>query len=163
MAQIIGIGANVFDTLFRLDHFPTEDKKQQAQSVTESGGGPCGTGLVAAAKLGASAAFIGNCSDDRAGQFLQADFQKYGVDTAYMTPVANTTAFASCIWKKLKLSGTDLCGADFFGTSLRGMDLSDCIIAGISVSDNFRELQGLTISSHQALELVRLLGVKLKA
>ena len=98
MAQIIGIGANVFDTLFRLDHFPTEDKKQQALSVTESGGGPCGTGLVAAAKLGASTAFIGNCSDDRAGQFLLADFQKYGVDTAYMTPVANTTAFASCIW-----------------------------------------------------------------
>lgn len=98
MAQITGIGANVFDTLYRLDSFPAEDTKQKAQSVTESGGGPCGTGLVAAAKLGASAAYIGHCSDDRAGQFLQADFEKYGVDTSYMTPIAGTTGFVSCIW-----------------------------------------------------------------
>lgn len=98
MAQITGIGANVFDTLFRLDSFPTEDTKQKALSVTESGGGPCGTGLVAASKLGASAAYIGFCSDDRAGQFLQADFKNYGVDTTYMTPIADTSAFLSCIW-----------------------------------------------------------------
>ena len=98
MAQITGIGANVFDTLFRLDSFPTEDTKQKALSVTESGGGPCGTGLVAASKLGASTAYIGFCSDDRAGQFLKSDFEKYGVDTTHMTPVADTAAFASCIW-----------------------------------------------------------------
>ena len=98
MAQITGIGANVFDTLFRLDSYPTEDTKQKAQSVTESGGGPCGTGLVAASKLGASAAYIGYCSDDRAGQFLQGDFEKYGVDTSCMTPIPGTTGFVSCIW-----------------------------------------------------------------
>lgn len=98
MAQITGIGANVFDTLLRLDTYPTEDTKQKAQSVTESGGGPCGTGLVAAAKLGASCTYIGNCSDDRAGQFLRADFEKYGVDTGLMTLVPDTSAFMSCIW-----------------------------------------------------------------
>ena len=98
MAQITGIGANVFDTLFRLDRFPTEDTKQKAVSVTESGGGPCGTGLVAAAKLGAKTAYIGYCSDDRAGQFLQADFENYQVDTTHMTPIAGTSAFVSCIW-----------------------------------------------------------------
>lgn len=98
MSEIVGIGANVFDTLFRLDTFPTEDTKQKACSVTESGGGPCGTGLVAAAKLGASAAYIGFCSDDNAGQFLQADFKRYGVDTSYMTEIPDTSAFVSCIW-----------------------------------------------------------------
>lgn len=98
MADIVGIGANVFDTLLRLDRYPTEDTKQKAVSVTESGGGPCGTGLVAAAKLGASCAYIGNCSDDRAEAFLRADFRKYGVDTAYMTAVPGTTGFCSYIW-----------------------------------------------------------------
>ena len=98
MIQVVGIGANVFDTLFRLDSYPTEDTKQQVLSVTESGGGPCGTGLVAASKLGASCAYMGNCSDDRAGKFLQADFEKYGVSTALMTPVPETSAFTSCIW-----------------------------------------------------------------
>ena len=98
MAQIVGIGANVFDTLYRLDTYPKEDTKMRAQSVTESGGGPCGTGLVAASKLGASCAYIGNCSDDGAGKFLRADFEKYGVSTEYMTPIENTGAFYSCIW-----------------------------------------------------------------
>lgn len=98
MAQITGIGANVFDTLFRLDRYPAEDTKQKAQSVTESGGGPCGTGLVAAAKLGADCAYIGNCSDDSAGAFLLEDFKRYGVDTTHMTPVADTSGFRSCIW-----------------------------------------------------------------
>ena len=81
MAQIVGIGANVFDTLYRLETFPKEDSKQKAVSVTESGGGPCGTGLVAASKLGASCAYIGNCSDDSAGKFLREGFEKYGVST----------------------------------------------------------------------------------
>lgn len=98
MVQITGIGANVFDTLFSLDRYPTEDTKQGACSVTESGGGPCGTGLVTAAKLGATCAYIGNCSDDRAGAFLRADFEKYGVDTALMTTVPDTQGFTSCIW-----------------------------------------------------------------
>ena len=96
--KIVGIGANVFDTLFRLDAFPTEDTKQGALSVTESGGGPCGSGLVAAAKLGAHCAYLGNCSDDSAGAFLVEDFRRYGVDTTLMIPVANTQAFRSCIW-----------------------------------------------------------------
>ena len=98
MAEIVGIGANVYDTLYRLEHYPQEDKKYKAESVTESGGGPCATGLVAAAKLGADCAYIGNCSDDSAGRFLQADFARYGVGTQLMTPVADTKAFCSCIW-----------------------------------------------------------------
>lgn len=98
MADITGIGASVFDTLYRLQSMPLEDTKQKAVSVTESGGGPCGTGLVAAAKLGASTAYIGFCSDDRAGAFLRADFHKYGVDTTHMTSIPDTTAFVSCIW-----------------------------------------------------------------
>lgn len=98
MPQICGIGANVYDTLFSLKTFPAEDSKQGAEAVTERGGGPCGTGLVAAAKLGARCAYIGTCSDDDAGRFLRADFEKYGVDTALMTPVAGTAAFRSCIW-----------------------------------------------------------------
>lgn len=98
MAQIVGIGANVFDTLFRLESYPTQDTKQKACSVTESGGGPCGTGLVAAAKLGAACAYIGNCSDDSAGVFLTEDFKRYGVDIAHMTPVSGTSGFRSCIW-----------------------------------------------------------------
>ena len=81
MIEIVGIGANVFDTLFAIEKYPREDTKMRADSVKQSGGGPCATGLVAAAKLGAKCAFIGNMTDDSAGRFLKEDFEKYGVDT----------------------------------------------------------------------------------
>ena len=98
MAQIVGVGANVFDTIYRLNTFPKEDSKQGAVTVTECGGGPCATGLVTAAKLGASCAYIGNSSDDGAGEFLRGDFLRYGVDTSFMQTISGTSGFRSCIW-----------------------------------------------------------------
>ena len=79
MINIVGIGANVCDTLLTIPNFPAEDTKMKASSAVQSGGGPCATGLVAASKPGESCAFIGNLSDDSAGSFLKADMEKYEV------------------------------------------------------------------------------------
>ena len=98
MTQIVGIGANVHDTIYRLDSYPSQDTKQKAVSITECGGGPCSTGLVAAAKLGAYCAYIGNVSDDATGEFLVKDLAAYGVDVSMTTRIPNTTGFRSCIW-----------------------------------------------------------------
>lgn len=98
MNKIVGIGANVFDTLYTVEKYPTEDTKMRADGVKASGGGPCATGLVAASKLGASCAFIGNLSDDNGGKFLKADFEKYGVDTGYIKIKPGYDTFCSCIW-----------------------------------------------------------------
>jgi len=98
MAQIVGVGANVHDTIYRLETFPQQDSKQKAVSVTECGGGPCTTGLVAAAKLGATCAYIGNVSEDATGKFLVEDLSFYGVDTSLVTSIPGTTGFRSCIW-----------------------------------------------------------------
>ena len=98
MAQIVGVGANVHDTIYRLETFPQQDSKQKAVSVTECGGGPCTTGLVAAAKLGATCAYIGNVSEDATGKFLVEDLSFYGVDTSLVTSIPGTTGFHSCIW-----------------------------------------------------------------
>lgn len=98
MSKIVGIGANVFDTLYTVDNYPTEDTKMCANSVKVSGGGPCATGLVAASKLGACCAFIGNLSDDNGGKFLKADFEKYGVSTDLIKIKSGFDTFCSCIW-----------------------------------------------------------------
>lgn len=98
MIEIVGIGANVFDTLFAIEKYPREDTKMRADSVKQSGGGPCATGLVAAAKLGAKCAFIGNMTDDSAGRFLKEDFEKYGVDTNCVKIKRGYDTFRSCIW-----------------------------------------------------------------
>jgi len=97
MPEIVGIGANVLDTLLSVAHYPTEDTKQKAEGIKQCGGGPCATGLCAAAKLGASAAFLGTVSDDSAGSFLIADFEKYGVSTEYIGRAAGCRAFTSYI------------------------------------------------------------------
>ena len=81
MSKIVGIGANVCDTLYVVQDFPEEDTKMRADSVKQSGGGPCATGLVAASKLGADCAYIGVLTDDGAGIFLKADMESYGVSS----------------------------------------------------------------------------------
>ena len=59
MSKIVGIGACVMDTLLTVPSYPKEDTKLRALSSRPAGGGPAATGIVAAAKLGVDAAFIG--------------------------------------------------------------------------------------------------------
>lgn len=97
MKKIVGIGANVCDTLITIPHYPSEDTKLRASSVIQSGGGPCATGLVAAAKLGAECAYIGTLTDDSAGMFLKDDLKKYGVSTELVTILRGYTSFSSYV------------------------------------------------------------------
>jgi len=97
MNKIVGIGAVVCDTLMVTDGFPPEDTKMRAESTVQSGGGPCATGLVAAAKLGEKAAFLGDLTDDAAGAFLMADFGRFGVDTSLIEVKPGFTSFTSFI------------------------------------------------------------------
>ena len=98
MSKIVGIGACVFDTLYTMPTYPTEDTKMRALSSKNAGGGPVATGLVAASKLGASAAYIGVLSDDSGGKYLMTDFEKYGVDTALVRVESGYRSFASVLW-----------------------------------------------------------------
>ena len=62
------------------------------------GGGPAGTGIVAASKLGAECSFIGNLSDDAGGVFLKGDFEKYGVSTDFIKIHPGKISFTCQIW-----------------------------------------------------------------
>ena len=98
MAKIVGIGANVFDTLYNVPSYPTEDTKMRATASKSAGGGPVATGLVAAAKLGAKTAYIGVLSDDNGGKFLKEDFEKYCVATDLISVMSGYRSFASVLW-----------------------------------------------------------------
>lgn len=122
MSKIVGIGANVCDTLYSVPTYPSEDTKLRAESMTQAGGGPCATGLVAASKLGAKTAFIGNLTDDNAGKFLAEDFEKWGVSTEYVNILKGYTSFSSCIWlAKDEASRTCV----FFKGDVPPLELSD--------------------------------------
>lgn len=98
MAKIVGIGANVFDTLYNIPTYPTEDTKMRATASKTAGGGPVATGLVAAQKLGEDTAYIGVLSDDNGGKFLKEDFEKYGVNTDFIEIKSGYRSFASVLW-----------------------------------------------------------------
>ena len=111
MKKIVGIGACVADTLFTVPYFPKEDTKLRAASSKQAGGGPAATGLVAASKLGAQAAYIGILSDDAGGKFLKSDFEKYGVDTSLIDIKPGFRSFTSVLWLS-EQSGTRTCVFD---------------------------------------------------
>lgn len=98
MNKIVGIGACVFDTLFQVPRYPSEDTKMRASASKVAGGGPVATGLVAAQKLGVQSAYIGVLSDDNGGKYLKADFERYGVDTANITVAQGYRSFSSVLW-----------------------------------------------------------------
>lgn len=104
MSGIVGIGACVMDTLVSVPHFPKEDTKLRAESSKLAGGGPVATGIVAAAKLGCDAEYIGVLSDDAGGSFLKADFKKYGVGTDNVTVKSGYRSFTSVIWLSAETS-----------------------------------------------------------
>ena len=83
------------DTLVTVPNYPKEDTKLRALSSKAAGGGPTGTGLVAAQKLGEQAAYIGVLSDDNGGVFLRKDFEKYGVDTQFIEEKEGFRSFTS--------------------------------------------------------------------
>lgn len=98
MANIVGIGACVTDTLYSIPKYPSEDTKMRAEKSKLCGGGPVATGLVAAQKLGADTAYIGNLSSDSGGVFLKSDFEKYGVDTSNIRVLDGYRSFTSVLW-----------------------------------------------------------------
>ena len=109
---MVGIGSTVYDTLMVVDHFPTEDTKQQGIETKVQGGGPCATALVAASRLGISAAYLGTIGDDPFGVFMMEDFKRWQVDTSAVRVVPGGVSFHSvvllnqaassrtCIWNR---------------------------------------------------------------
>lgn len=98
MARIVGIGATVFDTLYNIPSYPTEDTKMRATACKTAGGGPVGTGIVAAQKLGIQTAYVGILSDDNGGKYLKEDFEKYGVSTNLTEIKSGFRSFTSVLW-----------------------------------------------------------------
>jgi len=78
--HITGIGYCGMDYLCRVPYVPHDDKVELIESLIQ-GGGPCATAIVAAARLGADAAFCGAVGDDARGEQILRGFDDENVDT----------------------------------------------------------------------------------
>ena len=111
MKKVVGIGGCVLDTIICMKEYPQEDKKMKAERVFSTGGGPVGNALVAIARLGVSAEYLGALSKDENGKRLADEFEKYGVQTDKAVFVPDTVAFTSYIVLSEK-EGTRTCVYD---------------------------------------------------
>ena len=80
--QIVGIGMATIDILARMQQLPGWDRGAQLDDLSLDGGGPVGTALVAAARLGARVGYLGTAGNDEAAELKLRLLSQYGVDTS---------------------------------------------------------------------------------
>jgi ribokinase len=93
----LGFGAVAVDDLLYLDRYPQPDEKMPILGKARDGGGLAGTALVAATRLGASAAWAGVLGFDELSLWTLDAFQRARVDTSAVIRHAAARPFHSII------------------------------------------------------------------
>lgn len=82
--QIVGLGMSTIDILARLTDMPAwQSGGSRMRELRMDGGGPVGTGLVAAARLGASVGYIGTYGSDESGLLKMNFLTRDQVDVSH--------------------------------------------------------------------------------
>jgi sulfofructose kinase len=89
MLDVLGIGIAAVDELLRVPAFPGPDSKVRVTDWERACGGLAATALVAAARLGASAAFAGVLGTDELSGFVDRALRAEGVDTTHAARLAH--------------------------------------------------------------------------
>ena len=90
MVDVIGIGYCTVDLFFLIPEAPDFGKRVRASSYLRQAGGMAATSMVAVARLGASAGFIGKIGDDDDGAYIRDEFVNEGVDVSGLIEVPGT-------------------------------------------------------------------------
>lgn len=90
--EIAVIGSNMVDLITYVNRMPKLGETLEAPSFEIGCGGKGANQAVAAAKLGASVIMVTKVGDDLFAENTIRNFQKYGIDTQYVTRVENTSS-----------------------------------------------------------------------
>jgi sugar/nucleoside kinase (ribokinase family) len=80
--DVLGLGIAAVDDLLYVDVYPRPDSKVAVRARQRQGGGLTATALVAAARLGARAAYGGVLGHNELSRFTLRELQREGVDCA---------------------------------------------------------------------------------
>lgn len=100
--------------------------------------------------------------------FTDGCFVGAGFDASRMSYImGKQTDFTEAGFSQCKFAKTDwmqVCfqKAEFFKTSLQGMNVTHCNIDGIVVSDSMSELKGMKVNFFQAVDLAKRLGIEIE-
>lgn len=95
--DIVGLGYACVDSLGLVPRIAGVDDAVSVGAWDVQGGGVVAQALVAASRLGAATAYIGNLGDDETGRFLQRDLHSEGIDVSFLTLESHRRSPASFI------------------------------------------------------------------
>ncbi len=96
--DVVGLGLNSVDLLTVVAEFPASDTKQRLQRFAKLPGGQIATAMVAVARLGWRARYVGSFGADEFGALSRANLEREGVDlSAARTVPGATNQFAVVI------------------------------------------------------------------
>ena len=78
--DVLGLGVVAVDELLTVERHPPPNSKVEVLAEERQGGGLTGTALVAAARLGAAAAYAGVLGDDDLSRYSLQELEREGVD-----------------------------------------------------------------------------------
>lgn len=93
--DVLGLGCATVDELIYLPHHPIEERKLRIEGEERHGGGVVATAIVAAARDGARAAWLGVLGDDELSRFVRRGFESAGVDCAFIATEPGARPFHS--------------------------------------------------------------------
>jgi len=83
--DVVGVGANSVDFVYRLPSFPSPDGSFAKLRISEhlvSCGGQVTTALATCAALGLRTSYVGTIGSDRNGERMREELQRRGIDTS---------------------------------------------------------------------------------
>lgn len=95
--RIICLGNTTLDKVWPVPELPAGSGKYRASDYFEVGGGMAANAAVAAARLGADAAYWGRAGDDAAGVTMRNEMAGYGVDVSQFRLFAGARSSVSSI------------------------------------------------------------------
>ena len=94
---LLFVGCATLDSIALVSEYPSADSRTIAEDFETAGGGPAATAAVAAARLGARAAFAGIVGDDEEGDRVISGLKAEGIDTSAVVRDKNVRTGASVI------------------------------------------------------------------
>lgn len=83
--DVVGIGENSVDLVYRVPHLPGAGDKVQVVSCRRLLGGQVATTLATCAALGLRTRYVGSFGNDEHGRLIRSELEQRGVDTTYAT------------------------------------------------------------------------------
>ena len=154
--DIVGIGRPCVDILTVVESLPKPNSGSGIIDFSRQGGGNVATAMVAAARLGAGAGFVGLSGDCVHGRALREDFEYNGVDISHSIKIEGTPSDFAIILSDLETRGRSIM---YKGGGIRALKIGDLDKKYIQ-SASYLHLEGCGEVEKTAAEWIKSAGGK---